>query len=118
MPEPPAGDKNCASEAATAVGPPHIHDRTFIMANRQRSTLSLTSKPPAVATEDLESSLGPDDVTIVRQDLRKSSSVTERSVRIAHRAYQLAEQRGFEAGHDLDDWLEAERQIEQEHESI
>lgn len=28
--------------------------------------------------------------------------------RIAERAYYLAESRGFESGHELDDWLEAE----------
>jgi len=30
---------------------------------------------------------------------------------IAHRAYELYEQRGHRHGHDLEDWLEAERQI-------
>lgn len=32
--------------------------------------------------------------------------------RIARRAYALAKQRGFSAGHELDDWLQAEREIE------
>lgn len=31
--------------------------------------------------------------------------------RIAEVAYQLYEQRGRQPGHELDDWLEAERQI-------
>jgi hypothetical protein len=31
--------------------------------------------------------------------------------RIANRAYELYVQRGHEHGHDLEDWLEAERQI-------
>jgi hypothetical protein len=30
---------------------------------------------------------------------------------IARRAYQLFEQRGGESGHDLDDWLQAEREL-------
>ena len=30
---------------------------------------------------------------------------------IAERAYYRAEQRGFEPGHDYEDWLEAEREI-------
>jgi hypothetical protein len=30
---------------------------------------------------------------------------------IATAAYYLAERRNFEPGHELDDWLEAERQI-------
>lgn len=32
--------------------------------------------------------------------------------RIARRAYALAKQRGFSPGHELDDWLQAEREIE------
>ena len=31
--------------------------------------------------------------------------------RIAERAYALYEQRGREEGHDLEDWLQAEREI-------
>ena len=31
--------------------------------------------------------------------------------RIARRAYRRFEDRGWEHGHDLDDWLEAEREI-------
>ncbi|HEX5049790.1 MAG TPA: DUF2934 domain-containing protein [Gammaproteobacteria bacterium] len=30
---------------------------------------------------------------------------------IAERAYYLAERRGFEPGHEVDDWLAAEREI-------
>jgi hypothetical protein len=32
---------------------------------------------------------------------------------VARRAYQRFEERGREPGHDLDDWLEAERDIKQ-----
>jgi hypothetical protein len=31
---------------------------------------------------------------------------------VAERAYYLAEQRRFEPGHELDDWLSAEREVE------
>ena len=31
--------------------------------------------------------------------------------RIAQRAYELYEQRGYAHGHDREDWLEAERQL-------
>lgn len=30
---------------------------------------------------------------------------------VRERAYLKAEKRGFEVGHDLDDWLEAEKEI-------
>lgn len=32
--------------------------------------------------------------------------------RISQRAYELAERRGFEPGHEIEDWLQAEREIE------
>lgn len=35
-----------------------------------------------------------------------------REARIAEAAYWRAERRGFIAGHELDDWLEAEREID------
>jgi Protein of unknown function (DUF2934) len=46
----------------------------------------------------------------------KHSSVARMSPQhhsqIADRAYELANARGFEPGHELEDWLEAERQVE------
>lgn len=40
--------------------------------------------------------------------------VDVRIERIATRAYELYEARGGEHGQDLDDWLQAERQIDEE----
>lgn len=37
-----------------------------------------------------------------------------RNTRIAEYAYYKSEKRGFEPGHELEDWLEAERQFEQQ----
>ena len=31
---------------------------------------------------------------------------------VRERAYEIARQRGFEPGHELDDWLQAEREME------
>jgi hypothetical protein len=36
----------------------------------------------------------------------------EQADRIAKRAYEIAQRRGFVAGQELDDWLQAEREIE------
>ena len=36
----------------------------------------------------------------------------ERQARIARRAYELAQQRGFDPGAELDDWLQAEREVD------
>jgi hypothetical protein len=44
-----------------------------------------------------------------RDESRESSS--RRDDLIARRAYQRFEERGREHGHDLDDWLEAEREV-------
>jgi hypothetical protein len=38
--------------------------------------------------------------------------LADREQRIAVRAYLYAESRGFEPGHDLDDWFAAEREID------
>ncbi len=40
-----------------------------------------------------------------------------RHARISEAAYYLAERRSFDPGHELDDWLEAEREIERAQES-
>ena len=37
-----------------------------------------------------------------------------RNTRIAEYAYYKSESRGFEPGHELEDWLEAERHFEQQ----
>jgi len=37
--------------------------------------------------------------------------------KIAHRAYELYEERGREPGHDMEDWLKAEHDIEERHAS-
>lgn len=39
------------------------------------------------------------------------AKVSELDDQIATAAYFLAERRGFEPGHELDDWLSAERQV-------
>ncbi|MDD5580769.1 MAG: DUF2934 domain-containing protein [Methylobacter sp.] len=37
--------------------------------------------------------------------------VPDREAMIAELAYYKAEQRGFESGHELDDWLDAEQEF-------
>jgi Protein of unknown function (DUF2934) len=43
---------------------------------------------------------------------RSASLSADQAERIARRAYELAAQRGFAPGHELDDWLQAERETE------
>lgn len=52
---------------------------------------------------------------IVHDDLPRSGKNTaagDRESRIAQRAYELAESRGFAPGAALEDWLQAEREID------
>ena len=39
-------------------------------------------------------------------------ATAERLKRIAEAAYRRAQQRNFAPGHDLEDWLEAEREVD------
>ena len=49
----------------------------------------------------------------VTETSKTSTSAQDRDRRIAERAYFLYEARGCEQGHDLEDWLTAEREIDQ-----
>jgi hypothetical protein len=55
----------------------------------------------------------PDDMrnAPVATDWRRMTAVAHD--KIAHRAHQLYEARGREAGHDVEDWLQAEHDIEE-----
>jgi hypothetical protein len=48
-------------------------------------------------------------------DVENQPSGTITQEEIAQRAYALYEARGREDGHDLDDWLEAERELLEQH---
>lgn len=45
------------------------------------------------------------------QASRPRTSSTEQQQQIAWRAYDLYVARGYQQGHDLEDWLDAEREI-------
>lgn len=52
------------------------------------------------------------DTSLQRRELPSYSD--SREARIAERAYWRAERRGFAPGGELDDWLEAEREVDEE----
>ncbi len=73
---------------------------------RGKSTLPPVASPAASATPGIIAEMA-------------SQIATERSIEpeakwlmIAEAAYYCAEKRGFEPGHELDDWLEAEARID------
>ena len=46
-----------------------------------------------------------------QNQIRRNNPTDGRDERIQQRAYELYVNRGQEAGHDLDDWLQAEREV-------
>lgn len=63
-----------------------------------------TKKSPAVAAR----------VATVAEAVRQETSHQERYEMIANMAYFRAEQRGFEPGWEVHDWLESERMIDEQ----
>lgn len=89
------------------------------MATRNRRSTPASNAGLAQAQS---SNAGMDEVSDAPQDeesvrLHGSWRPADRDARIAARAYELAQARNFEPGHELDDWLAAERQIDSESEA-
>jgi hypothetical protein len=65
------------------------------------------------ADESMPQTLVPDIVrTNVDQQHSDEATAAQRAERIAKRAYEIAEQRGFAPGAAMEDWLAAEREID------
>ena len=98
-----------------AIGEDSPVDRTAGASGSRAPTRKSKSKTaakqrPANADEMSPETLIPD---VVKTDLQRSQLDEEsRHARIAKRAHELAEQRGFASGSELDDWLQAEREID------
>jgi hypothetical protein len=67
---------------------------------------------PANADESVPEALVPDVVRTNTQQPPAPESPQTRWSRIARRAYELAQQRGFTPGAELGDWLQAEKEID------
>jgi len=52
-----------------------------------------------------------DEVIADPEESGNTINLADRNARIAELAYYKAESRGFEPGHELEDWLEAEREL-------
>ena len=84
------------------------------MPTRPRTGTGRTKKPtpPAAAPATPKE---PTEVTATRLERREIPSFSEsREARIAEAAYWRAERRGFTAGQELDDWLAAEREVDED----
>ncbi|MGH8177598.1 MAG: DUF2934 domain-containing protein [Steroidobacter sp.] len=67
---------------------------------------------PSNSDETSPETLIPDIVRVDRASEAVDQPTRDRESRIAERAYQLAQQRGFAPGAELEDWLQAEREID------
>jgi len=84
------------------------------MPTRPRTGTGRTKKPtpPAAAPAAPKE---PTEVTATHLERREIPSFSEsREARIAEAAYWRAERRGFTAGQELDDWLAAEREVDED----
>jgi hypothetical protein len=81
------------------------------MATRS-STNTPRSKKTSGATEQ-QSTSGAATITDANLERREIPSFSDsREARIAEAAYWRAERRGFAPGHELDDWLQAEKEVD------
>jgi hypothetical protein len=69
----------------------------------------------ARADEDIETHEQPSETLVRGSEMvtgdASGNGVTAAAESVALRAYRRFEERGGEHGHDLDDWLEAEREL-------
>jgi hypothetical protein len=85
------------------------------MPTQPRSGSSRTKKPAPPSAKQPASNAGDAEVTDTQLERREIPSFSEsRAARIAEAAYWRAERRGFTAGQELDDWLAAEKEVDED----
>ena len=52
------------------------------------------------------------DNVVIEDDFGSTNDLPDRDATISELAYYKAENRGFHPGHDLDDWLAAEQELD------
>ena len=82
---------------------------------RTKKTAVPGAKPNAADTDAADTNAADTEVTASQLERREIPSFSEnREARIAEAAYWRAERRGFGAGQELDDWLAAEKEVDEE----
>ena len=86
------------------------------MPTQPRAGSGRTKKTAAPAAKPASLTATPDtEVTASQLERREIPSFSEtREARIAEAAYWRAERRGFGAGQELDDWLAAEKEVDED----
>lgn len=83
--------------------------------SRPGSGRSTKKKSPATTTKQPAAEENASQVTATSLERREIPSFSiSREARIAEAAYWRAERRGFTSGQELDDWLAAEKEIDDE----
>ena len=84
------------------------------MAIQPEKASLLSSSGPASAqyATVTEGKSAPKPKAALNRSAGQPVSADQRQLMISEAAYYIAERRGFDAGHELDDWLLAERQID------
>lgn len=85
---------------------------------KRRSTTEEKGKEPGVRKNAKapagSKSEGQNESPITTATSEPGLSLVEYNARIARKAYDLFERRGRNEGHDVEDWLEAERLVKEE----
>ena len=87
------------------------------MPTRPRTGSGRTKKtaPPVAEQPSAKQAAERAELTAARLERREIPSFSiDREARIAEAAYWRAERRGFGAGQELDDWLAAEREVDED----
>lgn len=83
------------------------------VASVQTATATLPPVETAVAASKPEPAKAPQKPSIVRNEVRANLVPINVDEEIRRLAYLLSERRGFESGHESEDWLAAEREVRQ-----
>jgi hypothetical protein len=95
--------------ATLPVARRHVHGGPAASTSQYQYTLSLLKEPPGFAAPAIPANFNP-----FRFCPPPRQTTPERPALIARAAYFRAEKRGFEAGHELEDWLAAEAEVDQQ----
>lgn len=79
-------------------------------ARKQSQTSPAATPPQGASGESATATMAPPD----NRPVQKPASPESRMDRISQRAYEIYQRRGGQGGHEMDDWLQAEREIDGE----
>ena len=106
---------------AVNVAAVEMTDKSVVAPNHHsREGIAMTHRPnevkaaPATAADTVVIATEVESSVVARERPDGATTLTaeERERLIAETAYRIAELRGFGCGHELDDWLEAEQEVD------